>query len=103
MFEHFHKIFSQPVYQFYFLYVFFAHEYNTNSFLKLHQFTNEQIQGAIMVASCLQVLIGSTGIIGFLLKYIGPVTIAPVVALVGIGILGPAADRASKHWGIAIL
>ena len=67
------------------------------------QFKNEQIQGAIMVASCLQVFIGSTGLIGFLLKYIGPVTIAPVVALVGIGILGPAADRASKHWGIAML
>ncbi len=56
-----------------------------------------------MLASCLQVIIGFTGIVGVLLKYIGPVTIAPVVALIAIGIIPPAVNNAGQHWGIAAL
>ncbi|XP_072022547.1 solute carrier family 23 member 2-like [Amphiura filiformis] len=62
-----------------------------------------QIQGAIIGASFLQILIGFTGIIGFLLKFIGPMTVAPVIALVGIGAVDPASTRAGQHWGIAAL
>ena len=62
-----------------------------------------QIQGAIIVAPVLQVAVGLLGLVGFILKKIGPVTVAPAVALVGIGVLNPAAVRAGQHWGIAIL
>ncbi|XP_072015035.1 solute carrier family 23 member 2-like [Amphiura filiformis] len=62
-----------------------------------------KIQGAIIGASFLQILIGFTGIIGFLLKFIGPMTVAPVIALVGIGAVDPASTRAGQHWGIAAL
>ena len=42
------------------------------------------------------------GIIGYLLKYVTPLTIVPTVSLVGLSLFENAADAASKHWGIAV-
>lgn len=42
------------------------------------------------------------GIIGLILKYITPLTIAPAVAMVGMSLFDVAARIAAKHWGIAI-
>ena len=36
-----------------------------------------------MTAACLEVLIGFTGAIGFLTRYIGPLSICPTVSLLG--------------------
>ena len=66
-------------------------------------FFNLQVQGAIIVASFLQILLGFTGAISILLKYIGPITIAPVISLVGLGAMEAAAEKAGRHWGIAAL
>ena len=55
------------------------------------------------LASIAQVLLGLTGIIGLLLPYIGPLVIAPSVALIGLSLFKIAADIASAHWGIAFL
>lgn len=41
------------------------------------------------------------GIIGYLLKFITPLTIVPTVSLVGLSLFENAADAASQHWGIA--
>ena len=51
-----------------------------------------QIQGAICVASLFQIVIGFSGIVGFLLRFIGPLTVAPTVALVGLALFGAAGD-----------
>lgn len=58
-----------------------------------------QIQGAIMVSSLFQIFIGFTGLVGFLLRFIGPLTIAPTVTLVGVALFRVAADNAGnmKH------
>uniref|UniRef100_H2YFW1 Uncharacterized protein n=1 Tax=Ciona savignyi TaxID=51511 RepID=H2YFW1_CIOSA len=52
-----------------------------NSVLKLYVL---QVQGAIMVASCTQVFLGLTGLVGLLMSRIGPLTIAPTITLVGL-------------------
>ncbi|XP_039248296.2 solute carrier family 23 member 1-like [Styela clava] len=63
-----------------------------------------EVQGSIMVASSVQFIIGITGAIGFLMKYIGPLTVAPTVTLVGLSLFGASADSfAGKHWGIAVM
>uniref|UniRef100_A0A8C9W3V8 Solute carrier family 23 member 2 n=1 Tax=Scleropages formosus TaxID=113540 RepID=A0A8C9W3V8_SCLFO len=62
-----------------------------------------QIQGAIIVSSMIEVCIGALGLPGFLLKYIGPLTITPTVALIGLSGFQAAGERAGKHWGIAML
>ncbi len=62
-----------------------------------------QIQGAIAVAALFQVFIGMTGLVGVLLRFIGPLAIAPTIALIGLSLFGAAADFCAKHWGIAAL
>ncbi|KAL7884060.1 hypothetical protein AOLI_G00068300 [Acnodon oligacanthus] len=62
-----------------------------------------EIQGAIIVSSLVEVCIGALGLPGVLLKYIGPLTITPTVALIGLSGFQAAGERAGKHWGIAML
>ncbi|XP_019120047.2 solute carrier family 23 member 2 isoform X2 [Larimichthys crocea] len=62
-----------------------------------------EIQGAIIVSSMVEVFIGALGLPGILLKYIGPLTITPTVALIGLSGFQAAGERAGKHWGIAML
>uniref|UniRef100_A0A8C3A3T4 Solute carrier family 23 member 2 n=2 Tax=Cyclopterus lumpus TaxID=8103 RepID=A0A8C3A3T4_CYCLU len=61
-----------------------------------------EIQGAIIVSSLVEVCIGALGLPGLLLKYIGPLTITPTVALIGLSGFQAAGERAGKHWGIAM-
>ncbi|TNN49657.1 Solute carrier family 23 member 1 [Liparis tanakae] len=46
-----------------------------------------RIQGAIIVSSAVELLIGLCGLPGLLLEYIGPLTITPTVSLIGLCIL----------------
>ncbi|XP_026100556.1 solute carrier family 23 member 2-like isoform X1 [Carassius auratus] len=62
-----------------------------------------EIQGAIIVSSLIEVIIGALGLPGILLKYIGPLTITPTVTLIGLSGFQAAGERAGKHWGIAML
>ncbi|XP_012905620.1 solute carrier family 23 member 1 isoform X2 [Mustela putorius furo] len=60
-----------------------------------------ELQGAIMVASCVQMLVGFSGLIGFLMRFIGPLTIAPTISLVALPLFDSAGSNAGVHWGIA--
>uniref|UniRef100_UPI00398F46A9 solute carrier family 23 member 2-like isoform X3 n=1 Tax=Pristiophorus japonicus TaxID=55135 RepID=UPI00398F46A9 len=62
-----------------------------------------EIQGAIIMSSLIEVIIGFMGLPGILLRYIGPLTITPTVALIGLSGYQAAGERAGKHWGIAML
>ncbi len=50
---------------------------------------------------CVLLTLNVSGIIGLVLKYITPLTIAPAVAMVGLSLFDVAAQIASKHWGVA--
>ncbi|XP_072619080.1 solute carrier family 23 member 1-like [Vulpes vulpes] len=60
-----------------------------------------ELQGAIMVASCVQMLVGFSGLIGFLMRFIGPLTITPTITLVALPLFDSAGDSAGVHWGVA--
>uniref|UniRef100_A0A8D0ECU6 Solute carrier family 23 member 1 n=1 Tax=Salvator merianae TaxID=96440 RepID=A0A8D0ECU6_SALMN len=62
-----------------------------------------EIQGAIIVSSVIEVVIGFVGLPGALLNYIGPLTVTPTVSLIGLSVFQAAGDRAGSHWGIAAL
>ena len=49
-----------------------------------------------MVSSLFEIVIGFTGLIGFLLRFIGPLTIAPTITLVGVALFQSAADEAGR-------
>ena len=60
----------------------------------------QHIQGAVIVGGIVQMVIGYSGLIGKLLRYVGPVTIAPTIALIGLALFPFGAPTAGKHWGI---
>ncbi|KAK7493177.1 hypothetical protein BaRGS_00015514 [Batillaria attramentaria] len=64
--------------------------------------SGEQIGGSLMVASLTQVLLGCTGMVGVLLRFIGPLTICPAIALIGLGFTSAVYNYAEKHWGAAM-
>ena len=88
---------------------------------ELWQLRMREVQGAIVVASVFQFAIGVFGIIclktsqefklfdfflikgivGLILRFITPLTIAPAIVMVGLSLFGAAGNMAGKHWGIS--
>ncbi|XP_029924003.1 solute carrier family 23 member 1 [Myripristis murdjan] len=62
-----------------------------------------EIQGAIIVSSIVELLVGLSGLPGLLLEYIGPLTVTPTVSLIGLSVFTTAGDRAGSHWGLSAL
>lgn len=60
----------------------------------------QHIQGAVIIGGLVQMGIGYSGLIGKLLRFVGPVTIAPTIALIGLALYPFGAPTAGKHWGI---
>ncbi|KAM4035921.1 solute carrier family 23 member 1-like isoform 2-T2 [Anomaloglossus baeobatrachus] len=72
-------------------------------FVNVWQSRLREVQGAIMVASCFQILVGFSGLIGFLMRFIGPLTIAPTITLIALPLFHSAGNDAGTHWGISIM
>ncbi|XP_039270383.2 solute carrier family 23 member 1-like [Styela clava] len=62
-----------------------------------------EVQGAIIISSLIQIFIGFSGFIGFVMQYIGPLTITPILVLVTISLKEITAAQARTQWGIALL
>ncbi|XP_077452465.1 xan_ur_permease domain-containing protein isoform X1 [Stigmatopora argus] len=78
---------------------------NTSSseFIEVWQTRMRAVQGSIMVGSLLQVFIGFSGLIGIFMRFIGPLTIAPTISLIGLSLFDSAGASAGNHWGISTL
>lgn len=61
------------------------------------------IAGMIIIGAILEVVIGFGGLMGVLRRFITPITIGPVIALIGLTLFGAAADSAAAHWPLALL
>ncbi|XP_071161246.1 solute carrier family 23 member 1-like [Mytilus edulis] len=59
------------------------------------------ITGSLMVASVFEIILGASGILTILLRFIGPLTVAPTIMMMGLGVLQPVYELAGSHWGIA--
>ncbi|XP_048745910.2 solute carrier family 23 member 2-like [Ostrea edulis] len=62
-----------------------------------------EIQGNLILASMTQVFVGSFGLIGVILRFVGPLTIAPTVSLIGLSLSHVVAMFCETHWGISML
>jgi len=62
---------------------------------------NFQLQGSIMVASLFEVFIGLSGLMGFMLKFIGPIVITPTITLIGLSLFSVATEAAGSQWAIS--
>ncbi|XP_077366525.1 solute carrier family 23 member 1-like isoform X1 [Festucalex cinctus] len=78
---------------------------NTSSpvFIEMWQTRLRTLQGSIMVASLLQILVGFSGLVGFLMRFVGPLTIAPTISLIGLSMFDAAGVRAGSHWGVSAM
>ncbi len=60
----------------------------------------QHVQGAIIAGSFFEIIIGASGLMGRFLKYVGPITIAPTIALIGLALFKFGAPEAGRHWPI---
>ena len=60
----------------------------------------QHVQGAIIAGALVEIVLGYTGLVGRLLRFVGPVTIAPTIALIGLALFKFGAPVAGTHWGI---
>ncbi|CAL8262258.1 unnamed protein product [Merluccius merluccius] len=76
---------------------------NTSSpvFIEVWQSRMRALQGSIMVGSLFQVLVGFSGLIGLFMRFVGPLTIAPTISLIGLSLFDSAGASAGNHWGIS--
>lgn len=63
----------------------------------------QYIAGAIMLGAIVEMLIGFTGLIGVLQKFVSPVVIGPVIALIGLALFGIGAPYAGGNWYLATI
>lgn len=61
------------------------------------------IAGLILVGALVEITIGFGGLFGLLRRFVSPITIAPVIALIGLSLFGPAADTSALYWPLALL
>jgi nucleobase transporter 1/2 len=60
----------------------------------------QHVQGAIIAGSIAEIVVGATGLVGKLMRFIGPITIAPTIALIGLSLFKFGAPVAGAHWPI---
>ncbi len=59
-----------------------------------------EVQGAIILGGLVEAVIGYSGLVGRILTRVGPITIAPTIALIGLSLYEFGAPQAGLHWGI---
>ena len=46
----------------------------------------QHVQGAIIAGALVEIVVGASGLVGKMLRYVGPITIAPTIALIGLSL-----------------
>lgn len=57
-----------------------------------------QISGSCLIAVLIMPILGFTGLVGKISKYIGPVTIVPIMSLLTIGTVPDIESKMALHW-----
>ncbi|VDN58878.1 unnamed protein product [Dracunculus medinensis] len=65
-----------------------------------YQYENKMaiIEGCLMASSVIPMVIGLTGVVGVLTKFIGPITVSPLILLLMLSAVDLCVDRIAKHW-----
>lgn len=56
-----------------------------------------------MAAGAFHFLAGITGMVGFIMRFVGPITIVPSITLIGLLVYKVALRFAQTQWGVAAL
>ncbi len=63
----------------------------------------QYIAGAVMFGALFEIVIGFTGLMGFVRQLLSPVTVGPVIMLIGLALYNYGAPIAASHWPTSIL
>ncbi len=66
-----------------------------------HLMTLQYIAGAVIVGAVLEMIVGFTGLIGWLRRVLSPVVIGPVIMLIGLSLFQHGAPKAGTDWSIS--
>ncbi|CAD5232163.1 unnamed protein product [Bursaphelenchus xylophilus] len=58
----------------------------------------QYIQGSLLLSAIVPMLIGCTGLVGMLTKFIGPITVSPLILLLMASSVDMCVARMEKHW-----
>ncbi|XP_025096150.1 LOW QUALITY PROTEIN: solute carrier family 23 member 1-like [Pomacea canaliculata] len=61
------------------------------------------LSGSLMAAGAFHFLAGITGMVGFIMRFVGPITIVPSITLIGLLVYKVALRFAQTQWGVAAL
>ena len=62
-----------------------------------------QLSGAVIVTAIVQFLIGASGLVGVIVAYVGPLTIAAYLCTIVAYIAAIIVDLCQPSWGVASL
>jgi len=71
--------------------------------LPLWQLQIQEISGAIMIASVVEIFLGYSGIMGLVKKLISPIVIGPTIAMIGLALFNIGAPWMAGNWVISII
>ncbi len=63
----------------------------------------QHVAGAIMIASVFEIVLGYTGVMGYVRKIISPIVIGPVIAMIGLALYGIGAPWMASNWIISLI
>jgi len=62
------------------------------------QMKMQAVQGAIIIGAVVEIAVGASGLVGKMLRFVGPITIAPTIALIGLALFKFGAPVAGTDW-----
>ncbi|NNF98815.1 MAG: purine/pyrimidine permease [Desulfobacteraceae bacterium] len=63
----------------------------------------QEVAGAIMIASVVEIILGYTGIMGHVRKLISPIVIGPTIAMIGLALFSIGAPWMASNWIISLI
>ncbi|MCA9311799.1 MAG: xanthine permease [Phycisphaerales bacterium] len=66
-----------------------------------HLMTLQYIAGAVILGAAVEMVVGFSGLMGWLRRVLSPVVIGPVIMLIGLALFQHGAPKAGTHWPVA--
>jgi nucleobase transporter 1/2 len=63
----------------------------------------QQVSAAVMFASVIEIVLGYTGLMGYVKRAISPITIGPTIAMIGLALYGAGAPSMAGNWGVSLI
>jgi len=71
--------------------------------LPLWQIQIQEVAGAIMIASVVEIVLGYTGIMGQVKKLISPIVVGPTIAMIGLALFSIGAPWMATNWVVSLV